>query len=762
MPTIAGFTATGRKLIGPASDLYELEDADGLKHTAIIFHEKWCAHPAITDALGVIKGYLESPLVTGLVELTGHVPDQGAFLYPTGKVWSVAEIVQALADRGERGGIRAGLELMYTAGQILSEGSEAGESQGVYSHGGLTPRRVVVKSDGQVMVVGYGLPQVEILEYHADRQQVPDEDSFRYCPPERLESRPEDVSSDLFGLSLIAFEVMTGKPVYDGLVNDIRQQAARGEGSRRLFRFREVLPEPVRDLLTKALRPDAGSRYLSGEDFLSDVHSLLSDRKVPGPSLLDLMEELQSDKRRVGGVMQQGRTQMVAVDELREQLEKDEGNQQEALGQTSDVWRPANRKRTAPRGRASEPAAELPPAEVLPTEAPVAEVTSPTEEAPTMEAAAPDVSALLRSAPPKETPVSEPEQVWGKANRRVRRVRRAEQAEDLSVPQPIDVNEPEQEMTPPPRGRRVARGSTSRDAAVPAPPTISRDAAVPAPPTIPSRQTDRSLQSHEDGESRQVVELPPTVPKSAHNPPTADDLLLQIRGRTGEAPSLKLSDQSTAIFQKEEPMEVVVGSNDDDESATVMMTPDQLRAKLAAEVDEAPRPKKTPLAQAKKNTGTLCLQLVLPDGREVSEIVPVDAHAAAAITSVVGRALPLPLDQSGTLQSWYRLEHDGVRLGPTAPLAEYATQPLHVVAVHGDTKVVEIAVVSSGQDVRFSNPLSTVVPVSSLIAHLQQWLTLPAAHWEMVFDGEVLDPHMILDDISVEGSLSVHLRIAGS
>ena len=154
MPTIAGFKVTGRKLIGPASDLHELEDEAGLKHSAIIFHEQWRTHPAITDALGVIKGYLESPLVTGLVELVGHDPTQGAFLYPTGKVWSVAEVVQALADRGERGGVRAGLELMYTAGQILTEGAEAGEAQGVYSHGGLTPRRIVVKGDGQVMVIG--------------------------------------------------------------------------------------------------------------------------------------------------------------------------------------------------------------------------------------------------------------------------------------------------------------------------------------------------------------------------------------------------------------------------------------------------------------------------------------------------------------------------------------------------------------------------------------------------------------------------------
>ena len=84
-------------------------------------------------------------------------------------------------------------------------------------------------------------------------------------------------------------------------------------------------------------------------------------------------------------------------------------------------------------------------------------------------------------------------------------------------------------------------------------------------------------------------------------------------------------------------------------------------------------------------------------------------------------------------------------------------------AVVGDTRMVEIAVVSkTGQDVRFSNPVSTVIPVSSLTDHLQQWLALPAVHWELVVDGTVLDPHMILDDVVDDGPLSVQLRIAES
>ena len=93
---------TGRKWIGPASDLVEVEDRDGLKHTAIVFHEEWRQHPAITDALGVVLGFLESPMVTGLVELVERDASKGMFVYPTGMVWSVARCSSALGSRRAR------------------------------------------------------------------------------------------------------------------------------------------------------------------------------------------------------------------------------------------------------------------------------------------------------------------------------------------------------------------------------------------------------------------------------------------------------------------------------------------------------------------------------------------------------------------------------------------------------------------------------------------------------------------------------------
>jgi len=686
---------TGRKWIGPASDLVEVEDSDGLKHTAIVFHDEWRQHPAITDALGVVLGFLESPMVTGLVELVHRDAAKGMFVYPTGMVWSVAEIVRLLSDRGERGGIRAGLELMYTAGQILVEGSDAGQPQGVYSHGGLTPRRIMVKSDGQVMVIGHGLPQVEILQFHSTPAKLPREDSFRYCPPERIEARPEDCSSDLFGLSLIAFELMTGKPVYDGLVNDIRQQAARGEGSRRLFRFREVLPEPVRHVLTKVLRPEPDARYLLGEDFLQDVHSLLSDRAVPGPSLMDLMHELQTDQRRMGEQVSASSTQMVDGAELREQLG--------ALGRSSaDAWT----SKTTERGHGDvasvleQPTIEIPP--------PVA-------------SDAPEVGSAF-DAPPQ--PSGGPKDArWSKVRRPVRRTTDKKAsggepplAEAVSATPPIpDASQPVTASPPvppqvPPPGRRVPRRSSRTD--------------DPPPPLVPSMDVGQ---------------------------PTADDLLLQIRGSTSA-----VSERESAAARS--PALEVVLTGDDDDCATVMMTPDQLRAKLADELETPKQAPSRPPTPRGDGQAQHTVSFIDSGGRPITLSVPEGTTVGGVISRAVGVELILPTDQTGMVQGWYRLRSDGQDIDPRRPAEALHDVQAQVVRVNSSTRNVDIVVRSKAKDVRFSNPMNTAVPVSSLVRHLVDWLAVGEGDWSLWHSGTRLDGDLILADIDALDSLTLEFR----
>lgn len=448
MESIGGLVATGRKLRGPGSDLVELDSPKGLKHTAVQFHPEYRSHNAINDALSVVRGFLESPMVTGLVELVRDDPNEGAFIYPTGQVWSVAEVIRTMADLGEPAGVRAGLELMFAAGRILVEAADTGANQGVYSHGGLTPWRCMLRRNGEVLIIGHALPQVEILLFHEDPSRIPREDSFRYCPPERMESAAEDVSSDLFGLTLVAFELMTGKPVYDGLVNDIRQQAARGEGSRRLYRFREILPQRVRDLLSTAMKPATSDRFSSGEEFLTEVRAVLSSADATGPSLIDLMAHIGQQNVRTGTAVEASKTTMTSREELQRLVGAEDDEVAEASGRGArEAWSPAPaRGGDQPQRRSPRRAGES-------GDGPAASVAAPPAAAPPPAAPPPDLRALTES-----------QSRWSKPNRGNEAPARAPEppprAPEPAGPRPAApprTPEPPPRMTEPPRAQEPPR-----------------------------------------------------------------------------------------------------------------------------------------------------------------------------------------------------------------------------------------------------------------------------------------------------------------
>lgn len=330
MDTLGGMTRTGEKVAGPASDLVELESDKGLKHLAITFHRKYRQHDSLHAELRESMAFLEQPDVCDLVGLKEFVPESGAFIYPTGNVISVAEILEVLAKMGESGGVKAGLELSYLVAQVLLEASEKGERYGVLTHGDLSPWRILCRSDGQVKLIGYGLPQVDMRTYLEDPRAVPKEDAFRYCPPERLADEAESGVSDVFSLALIAFEVMVGEPLYNGLLAEIKQQATNAQGPYRLYQWRERLPESVVDLLTRALKFDMDSRHADINEFVWDVRDVLALPEVDGPTLTEVVGKVLHRLRRKRP-LQGGTTDSMTPEELAAIADELDGPRKRAL-----------------------------------------------------------------------------------------------------------------------------------------------------------------------------------------------------------------------------------------------------------------------------------------------------------------------------------------------------------------------------------------------------------------------------------------------
>ncbi len=223
---------TGRQFREPAANLVELTDPENLKHTAIVFDEAYRGLPELGLDIELILSFLEHPMVVGLVELSHHDLAQGVFAYPTGPAWTLRELLRIHSDLSKVVGLRAGLELAWLGGQILTEAAETGPQQGCFSHGSLSPWRIALRPDGQVQIFGYGLPHAELAARRRDPSLILDADSIRYAPPERLGGQPEELSSDTYALVLLAYEAATGRALFEG--HDTRALEARitsGEAS---------------------------------------------------------------------------------------------------------------------------------------------------------------------------------------------------------------------------------------------------------------------------------------------------------------------------------------------------------------------------------------------------------------------------------------------------------------------------------------------------------------------------------------------------
>ncbi len=315
--TFAGMTGTGRRVAGPGADLVEFDAENGLKHVALVFPAELRSEVALDAGLQPALAFLEKPGVAGIIGLARHVPEEGAFLYGTGTVVTVAEVLKTYAEMGVSPGIKAGLELVYLGAEILTEAAAAAAGQGpLRCHGNVNPWRIALKADGQINFLGYGVRPVEITSWVARQQGNPREDSFRYAPPERLDKAgAEGLASDLFSLALVAAELMIGRPVYDGVLSEVRQQAARGEAVRRLYQLREKMPDPVREVLVRALKPDVDGRYRQGGDFVYAAHDLLTSVDADGPSLADVVRKTRAVQKR-GKFAASGQTGTLTAEDL--------------------------------------------------------------------------------------------------------------------------------------------------------------------------------------------------------------------------------------------------------------------------------------------------------------------------------------------------------------------------------------------------------------------------------------------------------------
>src|SRR5262245_4158465 len=197
-------------------------------------------------------------------------------------------------------------ESLDTAMQVASALAAAHEAGIV--HRDIKPENVMLRRDGYIKVLDFGLAKL-IAPHTAGHATIAGSTgstkwqintdpgklmgTARYMSPEQIRGRDVDGRSDIFSLGVVLYEMVAGRPPFEGTTAVEVIAAILNQEPPPLARYSQEAPAELERMVSKALAKDREERYQVVKDLLIDLKSLRleleikakSKRASPGPQV---------------------------------------------------------------------------------------------------------------------------------------------------------------------------------------------------------------------------------------------------------------------------------------------------------------------------------------------------------------------------------------------------------------------------------------------------------------------------------------------
>ncbi|WP_109488736.1 serine/threonine-protein kinase [Occallatibacter savannae] len=141
-------------------------------------------------------------------------------------------------------------------------------------HGDVKPRNIRVTPDGGIKVLDFGIAKALSATRNFTQNVFA---SVQYSSPERLRTGEVDVSSDLWGVAVVLYEILEGHPYFE---------AENGSKLEHMIRDYHQLrpiptswPEPLRGVVARALSPYPEIRFSTAREFAHAIEEIRTESK---------------------------------------------------------------------------------------------------------------------------------------------------------------------------------------------------------------------------------------------------------------------------------------------------------------------------------------------------------------------------------------------------------------------------------------------------------------------------------------------------
>ena len=170
-------------------------------------------------------------------------------------------------------------------------------------HRDIKPENIMLRPDGYVKVVDFGLVKLTHREEQSSGARVADlsENScglvmgtVRYMSPEQAKGLSVDSRTDIFSLGVVLYEILSGQPAFKA--ESVKQlvHALQNDELRPLQEFVPTFPEELERMVSRAVAKSRTERYQSAEDLLFDLKVLRQRIKLIEAPELGIVDSARS------------------------------------------------------------------------------------------------------------------------------------------------------------------------------------------------------------------------------------------------------------------------------------------------------------------------------------------------------------------------------------------------------------------------------------------------------------------------------------